>query len=119
MKKWLTHEFSSGSYAGDDFKSFARSFKTALKKQLKDTMAIVEYSVGHYYVSGFIQRGDKYIYFSISDVRHFNNEWNTHILYRTAKSIKDFTGGMNNYTSLKDFGENVERLFNFMDRKAS
>ena len=120
MKKWLTHEFSSGGYAGDDFKSFARAFKTALKKQVEGkNIDIASYSVGHYYVSGFLQRGDEYIYFSIPDVRYFNNEWNNNILFRTAKSLRDYTGGSNNFTSLKDFGSSVERLFNFMSRKAS
>lgn len=33
------------------------------------------------------------------------------ILIRTAKHIKDFTGGSNNYTSLDNFVEDIEKLW--------
>ena len=113
MKKWLNYEFESSTVQTPEFRTFARSFKTALNKQLKDKdIKIVSYNVNHFYVSGFVEKDSKYIYFSISDVRHFNNDWYKSILYRTAKGIRDFTGGHNNYTALDTFGENVEKLFN-------
>ena len=69
-------------------------------------------SVGHFYVSGFASKGDKHVYFSIQDVRHFNNEWYNHILVRTARDTKDYHGGSNNYTTLPQLRQAVETLMN-------
>lgn len=55
-------------------------------------------------------RKPKYVYFSISDVRHFKKEWHDHILIRSAKGLDDFTGGSNGFTTLEDFGKNVKRI---------
>ena len=125
MKKWLNYEFESSTVQTPEFKTFARSFKTALNKQLKEKSklaVIVSYNIGHFYVSGFIREypdTDKYVYFSISDVRYSKNDWYKHILYRTAKDTKDFTGGNNNYTSFDNFAENVVKLFNTMSKDST
>lgn len=113
MIKWINHEFSSGTTNGEDFKAFARDFKKRIQKDLKNTdMELEKFSIGHYYLSGFIKRRDKYVYFSIPDVRHFGNEWFNDILIRTAKGCSDFKGGHNNRTDLSGFCENVKKLFN-------
>lgn len=111
IRKWYNHEFSSGSYTWDDFNSFARSFKTAMKHVCHELGAeLVSFSKGHYYVSGFIQRWSKFVYFSSSDVRYFPKEWADHLLIRTAENSRDFTGGANRYTDLSMFQENVSYL---------
>ncbi len=58
------------------------------------------FHTGHYELSGFVRHGDKYAYFSISDVRFFPGDWFEHILIRTAKNDHDYTGGANHYQSL-------------------
>ena len=63
-----------------------------------------------YYSSWFITIWDKIVYVSISDVRHFNNEWITHVLYRTAKDLKDYTWWSNNYSSLENLEDNILQL---------
>ena len=103
-------EFSNGSTTGADFQVFARLFKACIKKSLPPDAQLVEFHKGHYYLSGFSQRGDRFVYFSISDVRHFPNAWHSNILIRTARSAKDYTGGSNGYTTLERFSEDVERL---------
>lgn len=108
FKGW---EFSSGSTTGADFRVFARLFRKCIRQTLPPGASLVNVSTGHYYVSGFIKRGDKFVYFSISDVRHFPGKWHENILVRTAKSETDYTGGSNGYTTLERFSENVERLF--------
>ena len=114
INKWGTHEFSSGSYTGDDFNSFARSFKTAMNKLTQNVGAeLVNYNKGHYYISGFIKRWDKYVYFSISDVRHLSMWWIEELLVRTAKHAKDYTGGANRYTELNEADELIDSLLNF------
>lgn len=109
FKNW---EFSSGSTTGDDFKVFARLFRNYIKKQLPMGSELVDFSRGHYDLSGFIRKNDKFVYFSISDVRYFPNAWCEEILIRTATSAKDYTGGSNNYTTLQKFRENVHELLN-------
>ena len=103
-------EFSSGGTTGQDFKIFARLFKKEIERQLPGDVQLLKFSAGHYYVSGFIYRNNRYVYFSISDVRHFPGGWYDNILIRTAKSDGDYTGGCNNYTQLRDFGEKAVYL---------
>ena len=115
FKDW---EFSSGATTGDDFRVFARLFRKEVTRQLPEHARLVEYDVGHYYVSGFVKRDGNYAYFSIPDVRYFPGEWYSNILIRTAKSDKDYTGGSNGYTTLEKFGEEVLHLLNSQVGKA-
>jgi hypothetical protein len=108
FKKWT---FSSGSTTGVDFKIFARLFRNYIKKNIPESAKIVNWSNGHYYISGFIELNGKYIYISISDVRHFPGEWHKDILVRTADSAKDYTGGSNGWTTLENFKKDIEGIF--------
>ena len=103
-------EFSNGSTTGEDFRIFARQFRNYIKGELPEGASMQGFSVGHYDVSGFIERGGRFVYFSVSDVRHFPGNWYKEILVRTAKSDKDYTGGPNNHTTLESFREDVNRL---------
>jgi len=103
-------EFTSGSTTGQDFHVFARLFKKCIEGSLPPGSKLVEFNKGHYYVSGFVQKSDKFVYFSISDVRHFPGKWHGDILVRTAKSDTDYTGGSNGYITLERFAEAVNRL---------
>ena len=107
FKDW---EFSSGGTTGEDFNTFARLFKKHIQKSLPIGSNLVAFSKGHYYVSGFVERGGKFVYFSVSDVRHFPGSWQNNILVRTARNEKDYTGGGNNYTNLEFFAVKVLNL---------
>jgi len=108
-EKWVNHEFESSSSKTPEFKQFARDFFSDLKK-LCEGYEIVSKNVGHFYVSGFLKKDDKFVYFSASDVRHFPNEWFNRVLIRTAKNEKDYTGGNNTYTKFKDIKNSVDNL---------
>lgn len=108
FKSW---QFTSGSSIGKDFQTFSRIFRNWLKKNIPTGASVASYNRGHYYLSGFIERNGKYVYFTVGDVR-FSAIWSTNILVRTAKSSKDYTGGMNNYTTLDRFCKNVDCLLN-------
>ena len=103
---------------GEDFRVFARLFCKGITRQLPKRIRLVECSANHYYVSGFIERDGRYVYFCTSDVRYFPGNWHNNILIRTAKSDKDYTGGRNCYTTLEKFGEEVLRLLNSQAGKA-
>ena len=110
MEKWLDVEFESSSVLTPQFAQFAREFKRFILGQLSHEQSLVGWSRGHFYVGGFIQQGDRFVYFSISDVRHFHNSWYTNVLIRKAKGDRDYTGGQNTYSHLLDFRKSIDYL---------
>jgi len=116
IKDYLYHEFVSSTVETEEFKQFFRRYKSALKKALPDGLKIIDFYSNAFDGSGFITDGEHYVYFSFSDVRFLKNEWYHHILIRTAKHEKDYTGGTNQYTSLPKFGEDVQGLLDWMKR---
>ena len=105
--KYIDYTFESSSYKTEEFKSFSRAFKSDIKELTKNDFDLISFSIGHFSVSGFLKAkiNNKYIYFSISDVRSFKNDWNKNILIRTAENDKDYSGGTNNFTTLKDLNK--------------
>lgn len=112
LKPFLSHQFSSNSVVETDFKHFAREFESYIKKFLPQNYTLHSYRPGHYCLCGVIRSSDsKFIYFSIPDVRYFENEWYTDILIRTMKHDKDWTGGSNQSTNLENFHTNIQKLY--------
>ena len=103
MENWRDHEFESSCSTTPEFAAFARDFKKELNRN-KGTLDLVNFSRGHFYVSGFLQNRVTHnlVYFSISDVRFFPEDWYNHILIRTAQHDKDYTGGRNFYTTWQE-----------------
>lgn len=110
LEGWKGVSFESSSSLTPQFSAFAKAFKKFILKSLPWYSTLVGWNRGHFYVSGFIRRGTKVVYFSISDVRFFPEDWHKRILIRTAKDEKDFTGGTNNFTTLESFQEVAGRL---------
>ncbi len=116
LERFKTWEFSSGCTTGQDFKAFVRLFRSWIKKNLPVNAELVPFKGNHYCLSGFIKRDkaglilNKYVYFSISDVRFFPGEWHKNILIRTAEHDKDWGGGSNCYTKLDRFKKDVDIL---------
>lgn len=111
LKKYLNYEFSTGCYTGEDYKQFERKYINYLKSLCNENgWEFVRALKNHYEFSAFFKANGQYVYFSIDDVRYWNNEWYNNILIRTAKDDKDYTGGYNNYTSLPSLTDNVNRL---------
>ena len=104
MKKYISYEFSSVCYTGEDYKSFQTKYINYLRSICKQNhWQLVNVGRNHYSFSAFIKSAEnKCVYVSISDVRYFSNEWYNHILIRTAKDETDYRGGFNNYTTLED-----------------
>ncbi|HZK27070.1 MAG TPA: hypothetical protein VFD00_06000 [Thermoclostridium sp.] len=114
MKKWKNHYFESSCYKTEDFKAFARDLKKYINKNLPPSSKLVNWSVGHFYVSGFIQKSEQYVYFSLRDVRGY--DWYDNVLIRTAAHDKDYTGGRNNFTNIEFFAQSVQELFKRKER---
>lgn len=91
------NHFGSGCYNSLEFNEFFELFKRSFNKELKCIGATdIEYSKGHFYLSGFFTVEGQAYYFSISDVRSSFGKPDS-LLVRTAKDYKDYTGGANNY----------------------
>ena len=112
LKKYLGYEFSSGSYTGEDYKSFQTKYINYLKAVCRENRwRLVNVGRNHYCFSAFIKNAEnKCVYISISDVRYFTNEWYSHILIRTAKDEQDYRGGFNNYTTLEKLSVKAAEL---------
>ena len=114
-----------GAYKSKEFINFAKDFRSVIK-DLADTIdaTIESWNVGHYYVSGFLEKEGKYIYFYYNEPRHMpidllRSDAHMGILYRTAKGSKDYTGGCNQFCNLLDFPSATKRLFERQFAKAS
>lgn len=107
--KYVDHVFESSSSKTPEFKAFSRAFTKDIKTLVPDH-ELVNVSVGHFYISGFLRKNDRYVYFSCSDVRFFKNDWYNKLMIRLAKNETDYTGFINNYTSLKDIQANIDKL---------
>lgn len=117
VSDYSNYQFESSTEKTKEFTSFATKFKNVIKSILEETnpnCILDSFNVGHFYVSGFIknQENNKFVYFSISDVRCSNVRHYVldRILVRTAQHNKDFTGGANNFVELENFKFKLERL---------
>ena len=111
LEKYLNYEFSSGSYTGEDYKQFERKYINYLKSLCNENgWRFVVAHKNHYEFSAFLEVDYNFVYFSISDVRFFQNQWYNHILIRNAKSDRDYTGGQNHYTDLPNLKTNILKL---------
>jgi len=97
--------------------SIVSDFKKLVERNLPPNAKLVDYIRGFYCVSGFIERDGKFVYFSISDIRHFQPILSNAILVRTAKDSHDYTGGINNFADLAGFEPLVDRLLNIQKYK--
>ena len=56
LEKYLTHEFSTGCYTGEDYKSFQRKYINYLRALCKENgWELLVSSKGHYWLSAFIR----------------------------------------------------------------
>jgi hypothetical protein len=98
----LKSEFESSSSLTPEFQTFYLTFKRDLTKELKTVGATdIQFSRGHFYVSGFYTLNGQAWYFSISDVRGMCYGGKPQLLYRTAQHYKDYTGGGNRYATIE------------------
>lgn len=97
-------------------KKFAGYVKRRMKIAAADRGIVLEdFIVGHYFISGFFRKNEKWAYFSFDECRNSPLDFTAKdcwkgFLLRTAKNSKDYTGGTNHYTNLKGFMPLLEQL---------
>lgn len=114
LKKWsnVTWETYSNEETMGGYKKFFADLKTVVKDFAKEhDWDEVILNPNWYTASGFIRKGDKWVYYSVSDLRYFEKQWRTNVLIRTAEDNRDYIGGNNQYTTLDKFADNVDLLF--------
>ena len=117
LREYHGHRFEDeGAYCSKDFKSFATKFKNYLKRTLPADCEVVRHNCGHYYLSGFIRRGNAYIYYSYSwdrinpvDIRR--DDCFGGVLVRHAASDADYRGEHNNFTSIEELPRKLGDMF--------
>lgn len=106
----------NGSVLSKDFKKFAKSFQSMLKDEAAtDGWEINTYNVGHYYVSGYLHKDGRYLYFSYAPARlmplNLVSARALHsVLIRSARDTKDYVGGRNHFCAVKDIASLIHRL---------
>ncbi len=96
----LTHlEYESSSERTPEYLHWHRTFKREFSKFLTQhgALNIKIAKPNHFDMHGFFTRGSQHWYFSIGDLRGFKDN----MLIRTVRDDRDFTGGPNQYASLK------------------
>ena len=114
VRDYINLSFESSCYRTAQYATFERACKRELKAQCAERgINIHSFSSGHYEWSAVLERGGKYVYVSLSDVRYWN--WYNRVLIRTMSHATDWTGGSNNYCHFGEIGEYAEGLFKRMD----
>lgn len=102
LQKWYGHNFNYDLHEVEDF---LKDFKRWMRRHFSDFL--ITFNDLYCALSGFLKMDGKYVYFSISDVRYWQDEWATNILIRTAKDVWDYHGGPNHYTTIDEFDHDV------------
>ena len=114
-----------GCYVSKEFHSFQVSFINAMKKIATSVGGeVVNAHKGHYDVSGFIKRGDKFVYFNYSNAigiggrthiilkNDIDRGYHRPLLIRGARHERDYSGFTNNFASFDRCEILIDRLLN-------
>lgn len=109
-----------GGYTSQHYRQFQSEYKNLLKSVIcKETNTeLHSFSPSHYSFSAVLKHSETstFYYLSISDVRHWQDQWFTNILFRTMAHDKDWSGGRNQYANLTDLAEDLNALINYNTR---
>lgn len=128
IRKWNGRTLQDdGAYVSKEFHSFQVAFMNAMRKIANSLGGeLVNHSYGHYDMSGFIKRGDKYVYFnysnslghggrnhvSLKETSLYSMGCCSPMYFRTAANEKDYRGGSNNFHAFENCEELIDKLLN-------
>lgn len=119
IKKWNNKPLQDdGCYVSKEYNTFQNAFKREIKQIAENIGAtLVNFSKGHYDISGFIERNGKYVYFSYSSLlcgdRATPQLKDENAMFcRTAEHAKDYRGGDNIFTSFETCKSVITKLLN-------
>jgi len=110
VKSYKGKKFASSYYRSEEYIAFERACKRELKKQcVARGINIHKFYPNHFEWSAVLEKGGKFVYVSISDVRWW--DWYDDVLIRTMAHAEDWHGGSNNSCSFDKIGEFADKLF--------
>ena len=100
--KWQSSVLAdAGNYVSKEYNNFQTALLSEISKYAKAVdAAVVAESKGHYLTSCFIERNGKFVYISHSSDARMDGGVKIELdsfLIRTARHVKDYTGGINQY----------------------
>ena len=115
VKQWNgMYLADTGTYVSNEFNTFQNAFKRLMAEVATELGGeLVNFNKGHYYVSGFIERDGKFVYFNYSNYmnRSCVDLRNQDAFYcRTAKDSRDYHGGYNNSVSVENCVGIIDKL---------
>lgn len=119
--KWDGESLCSGVGNSKATASFCRGFKNMLTRELTPYgIEVVTFKQGYGDCSGFLKKDDKYIYiayhYPMAMAKVDFSEVGVHgVLYRTARSERDYSGGTNNFSSIEKLPRNILEMFDNYD----
>ena len=112
VKSYINEHFVSACNRTEQYEEFERACKRELKKQcVRFGIGIHCFHQNHFEWSAVLEKGSKFVYVSMSDVRFWKN-WYSDVLIRTMAHPTDWRGGSNNYCSFDKIAETADKLFN-------
>ena len=116
IKAWNGRQITDdGAYVSEEFKEFFRDFKKALKSVVSSKGGtLVRFKMGHYDMSGMMEKDGKYVYISYGPPRCMQIDMEKGgvlygVLMRTSPDSESCSRGHgpNNFCSVKE----MEKLF--------
>lgn len=111
LSQYIGYRFESSTQRTPEYVSFERKYRNHIKKNLPEGYTLHSFNGNHFEFSCVIKTNkDKFLYFSIPDVRFFPEEWKDDILIREMEHEKDWTGKTNYRTTLDTMKEDLKEL---------
>lgn len=113
--KWQSSVLAdAGNYVSKEYNNFQTALLSEISKYAKAVDAAVEAeSKGHYLTSCFIERNGKFVYISHSSDARMDGGVKIELdsfLIRTARHVKDYTGGINQYCDMSQLQSMIDKL---------
>lgn len=100
--RYQNHTFTGDGTTGSVYMAFQKEYKAVLQAICENIDAkLVAFESNHYAFSTFVEKDGEFAYISISDVRHFPNDWFNRVRVQSAKTAKHYTGHSTNYAELE------------------
>ncbi|NCB03214.1 MAG: hypothetical protein EOM67_13830, partial [Spirochaetia bacterium] len=99
--------------------AFHKACTKALKEMVRPYNYVVHTSSPNWRdFTAFVEdpESGKYIFVSCEYNDSHDSKWGNHVMYRAAKSLKDYSGGSNNFTDFNSLGEEIHKLFQVTSR---
>lgn len=113
--KWQSSVLAdAGNYVSKEYNNFQTALLSEISKYAKAVdAAVVAESKGHYLTSCFIECNGKFVYISHSSDARMDGGVKIELdsfLIRTARHVKDYTGGINQYCDMSQLQSMIDKL---------